>query len=234
MVYIRKPDRQEVRWNKFLNPFSQGIWFSTIASVILMSVMLHLTYDRGDCVEKETYSFRNTPFLVCGLLCQQGIAETPSSVSCRVVFITTCMIAVLLLSNYSATLISFLTLRTDILPFTDLQGLLKDGTYMFGTTTKSVFYYQFKDSNDTFIQRLYEKTMATDPDNFPELKLNGLQRVCSMKYGFLTNYETAMAFEDKLNCEMLPYLISSLEYLSRLFSTRTAPIKDSSTTNCWR
>ncbi|KAJ9590997.1 hypothetical protein L9F63_027793, partial [Diploptera punctata] len=109
-----------------------------------MSVMLHLTHDRGDCVEKRQFVQESHRSSYVELLCQQGIAETPSSVSCRVVFITTCMIAVLLLSNYSATLISFLTLRTDILPFTDLQGLLKDGTYMFGTTTKSVFYYQFK------------------------------------------------------------------------------------------
>ncbi|PSN29052.1 hypothetical protein C0J52_28188, partial [Blattella germanica] len=197
-VFIRKPDQQEVEWRTFLTPFSSGIWYTTVVYLIVTAVGLDVThhfskiYSQTEINQKDmsAFSFKNSLFYVYGLLCQQ----------------------VVLLANYSATLISFLTVRIEKLPFEDLEGLYADGTYKYGTQGKSAQYFYYKDSNNTFIRQLYEKTMASDPGNFPELKLDGLRRVCDMKYGFYTNYDTAMSFRKKLSCKIviLPHELTTV------------------------
>ena len=58
--------------------------------------------------------------------------DVPSSASLRTLFVTTYLTGMLLLGCYSAGFITNLTLRDPTLPFTDFEGLLKDGTYRLG------------------------------------------------------------------------------------------------------
>jgi hypothetical protein len=58
--------------------------------------------------------------------------EVPKSVSLRTVFVTIYLTGLLLLACYSAAFITNLTLREPALPFTDFEGLLKDGSYRLG------------------------------------------------------------------------------------------------------
>lgn len=45
---------------------------------------------------------------------------------------------------YSAVLISFLAVRTPVLPFSDLHGFLEDGTYKLSVVTGNAEYDYFK------------------------------------------------------------------------------------------
>jgi hypothetical protein len=72
---------------------------------------------------------------------------TPKSSSCRLVYLTAYLTAVILLSAYSASLISFLAKKSVAMPFRDLQGLLKDGTYKLGVIENSAEYRMFEVRN---------------------------------------------------------------------------------------
>ena len=61
----------------------------------------------------------------------------PQIDSCCVVYLTTYLTAVILLASYSATLISFLTVRTVELPFNNLEEFLIVGTHELGTLKDS-------------------------------------------------------------------------------------------------
>jgi hypothetical protein len=67
------------------------------------------------------------------------------------VFLTAYLTAVILLSAYSAALISFLTKKSVVMPFMDLQGLLKDGTYKLGIMSDSAEYEMFEVRNKAVI-----------------------------------------------------------------------------------
>ncbi|PSN31181.1 hypothetical protein C0J52_21512 [Blattella germanica] len=151
-VFIRKPDQQEVEWRTFLTPFSSGIWYTTVVYLIVTAVGLDVThhfskiYSQTEINQKDmsAFSFKNSLFYVYGLLCQQGTDMVPHSYSSRMAFSTALFVAVVLLANYSATLISFLTVRIEKLPFEDLEGLYADGTYKYGTQGKSAQYFYYK------------------------------------------------------------------------------------------
>jgi hypothetical protein len=56
---------------------------------------------------------------------------------------------VTVLNAYSTTLISYLAVRTTVLPFTDFRGLLDDGTYKLGIFPQSAqMYYLQVSSNE--------------------------------------------------------------------------------------
>jgi hypothetical protein len=55
--------------------------------------------------------------------------------------------AVVILAAYSAALISFLTLKTFVMPFTTMEGLLKDKTYRFGVIGDSADFSFFRVRN---------------------------------------------------------------------------------------
>jgi len=64
--------------------------------------------------------------------------------SCRVVYLTTYLSAVVLLTSYSATLISFLTVRIVEVPFNNLEEFLIVGTHKIGTLQDSTVLNLFK------------------------------------------------------------------------------------------
>lgn len=52
--------------------------------------------------------------------------------------------AVVIVAAYSAALISFLAVKTFVMPFKTMDGLLKDGTYRFGVVGDSADYSFFQ------------------------------------------------------------------------------------------
>lgn len=52
--------------------------------------------------------------------------------------------AVVIVAAYSAALISFLAVKTFVMPFTTMDGLLKDRTYRFGVVGDSADYSFFQ------------------------------------------------------------------------------------------
>jgi len=78
---------------------------------------------------------------VKSLLRIAGHDITPRSTSCRLVYITAYLTALVLLAAYSAALISSLTVYRSNLPFQDLDGILRDRTYKVGVVDKSEMFY---------------------------------------------------------------------------------------------
>jgi hypothetical protein len=57
---------------------------------------------------------------------------------------TSYLTAVVLVASYSAGIISYLTLRTSPLPFTDFRGILEDGSYQLGIVPNGAKLDYFK------------------------------------------------------------------------------------------
>lgn len=61
----------------------------------------------------------------------------------RTVHLAVHLTSVILLAAYSGALISFLAVQIFTMPFTTMEGLLKDGTYRFGVVPNSAEYNLF-------------------------------------------------------------------------------------------
>lgn len=69
----------------------------------------------------------------------------------RLVHLNVHLTGVVVLAAYSAALISFLAIKTFVMPFTTMEGLLKDGTYRFAVVGDSADYsfFQVRDRTST-------------------------------------------------------------------------------------
>lgn len=73
----------------------------------------------------------------------------------RMVHLSVHLTAVVVIAAYSAALISYLAIKTFVMPFTTMEGLLEDGTYRFAVTANSADYSFFQVMRDCYIQRLF-------------------------------------------------------------------------------
>ncbi|XP_068085174.1 probable glutamate receptor [Anabrus simplex] len=216
-VYIRHLDWQELPWDLFLKPFSTRLWLTVVLTMLVSAVFLTLVQSLGhrygykECLTENKYSLYESLFLVISAICQQGMEETPQALSCRVAFIVIYFMALILLASYSAILISFLTIQRLSLPFTDLQGLIEDGSYQMGVLRNSTEHRFFMNTSDEMMQQLYEKFMLPDPKNFPETDEIAFERVCSMKFAFMIPFEYLSMIQSNISCSVVALPVKYFE-----------------------
>ena len=83
-----------------------------------------------------------------------GHGETPRTLSCRLIYWVSYVIAVVIFAAYSGALISSLALQHIDPPFTTLSGLLRHGGYRVGTLANSAHFNNFDVSGWLLTARL--------------------------------------------------------------------------------
>ncbi|KAJ9579001.1 hypothetical protein L9F63_024889 [Diploptera punctata] len=208
-LITKRSDVFELNWNSFLLPFSSGIWLAVISIMLVLGITLWVTYKItykwvGKSEAANPYAFHDVLFYIFGSFCQQGHDKTPDSMSGRVVYLVSYLTAVVLLAGYSAALISYLTLRKPVIPFTTFEGLLKDNSYKFGVTPFSSAYSYFEVTKDPLLKKLYRKFLRY-PIELPPTTKDGLHRVCKdYKFTYLSSLDDVDETRKKLSCHLVP------------------------------
>ena len=210
-AYIRRPDTTAVKWNTYLAPFAFNVWNAIGLTVVVVA----LTITGIDALSRKVNWFpidlrsnsRSTLseilFFVFGAFCGQGMEPSPLDPT-RLVHLNVHLTGVVVLAAYSAALISFLAIKTFVMPFTTMEGLLKDGTYRFAVVGDSADYSFFQNTSDTVLTVMFEELLARELD-LPVNYLDGLNRVCQeKKYAFMTLDNMATVLQGKVECAVEP------------------------------
>lgn len=70
--------------------------------------------------------------------------DVPKIMPLRLTYFSVFITALIISSVYSATLISYLTVPSTVLPFTTLEGFVKDGSYKLVVLKESAAYSMFQ------------------------------------------------------------------------------------------
>ena len=123
-----------------MRPFTLELWISVLFCMATLTIMLSaMCYMRKHFTGEDdvplglldSFEYVYTSF------CQQGCTTNPSAASSRIVCIVIKLTATVLVGGYSAYLIANLAVHKTILPFTDMESLLEDGTYKVGILANS-------------------------------------------------------------------------------------------------
>jgi hypothetical protein len=75
-AFIKEPGTDESLWNYMLAPFSYGMWWTVLASILVLIFSLSVTWYFGDKFgnqpEVQNYSFCNSWIIVLASFSQQG------------------------------------------------------------------------------------------------------------------------------------------------------------------
>ncbi|XP_069681206.1 glutamate receptor ionotropic, delta-1-like [Periplaneta americana] len=119
------------------------------------------------------------------------------------VFVTAYLTAVVLTASYSASFISYLTVRNVNLPFTDFNGFLRDGSYTLTVMRKSAELEFFKNASARVLREIYEKFLLPYEDRLPSGTLEGLQKVCNSRHAHVTSINHLMFYMNQVNCSLI-------------------------------
>ncbi|XP_024878189.1 glutamate receptor ionotropic, delta-2-like, partial [Temnothorax curvispinosus] len=116
-LYFKRPNTALVEWSLYLRAFSYKTWIALLMTITTASILLTIMKTKG-------YFSMNLMFEnyinVWGIYCQQGLS--------------------VILAIYSASFISYLVLCTPKLPFSTLEGYVKDGSYKLIVVQNSAQY----------------------------------------------------------------------------------------------
>ncbi|CAD1478680.1 unnamed protein product [Heterotrigona itama] len=136
-IYFKKPDGSFIHWSAYFKIFTRGIWAVIICLIVTTPIFLTLMKTKGRVVLEilaDNYIY------VWGIYCQQALSEFPNESSMRLAFLSIFLSSLIVLSAYSASLISFLTVSTVTLPFTTMEEFADHGSYKLITYKNSADY----------------------------------------------------------------------------------------------
>ena len=152
-LYVKKPsNKKAIIWTGYFEPFNFEIWVVFLLLIITTPLLLTLMKNKlsktspslpiltsecyfnvwriycqqglqGICKQKKFFFVFNSLILICNIL------EFPAKSSIRLAYFSIFLCSFIVMSVYSASLISYLTIPTSNLPFSTLESFVQDGSY---------------------------------------------------------------------------------------------------------
>ena len=109
-MFVKFPEREN-SWTTFIHPFHHHLWLALMLLLILLALTISLTYHLGH--EKQinpgSFTISYNFLMILGAQMGQGSSLEPKSLATRMAFIPIFFLAIIIITRYSAKMISFLT-----------------------------------------------------------------------------------------------------------------------------
>ena len=138
VILYHKPEPMAMSMDILMKPFSLNVWFVFLATLMASMIIFHVSQavqqDNLSCGDYGTYILRST--------LNQGAVWSPSRTSSRVIYGFYSVGWIILAATYTGYLVSFLSVKRDVIPFTTMAELAANNEYKLGTLNGS---YQYAD-----------------------------------------------------------------------------------------
>ncbi|XP_011880267.1 PREDICTED: probable glutamate receptor [Vollenhovia emeryi] len=198
-LYFKEPNNPDVEWSLYLRAFSPGIWITLAVIIIIASILLTIMKTKGYF---SMSSMSENYINVWGIYCQQGLSEFPRESPMRLAFLSIYTSSIIILAVYSASLISFLALGTPKLPFSTLEGYVKDGSYKLIVMKNSAEYDIPSRVKDPVFLKMYE--LLEEKTHLPISLSEGFKQICERnKLAFYTTEVFKGAINTYIQCRVV-------------------------------
>ena len=200
-MFIKYPGR-EPSWTTFIEPFHFSLWISLFGAIFILQFALLITYYVG--VEKslnpESFTMRNALFTVWGSVILQGSIFDPKSFASKIIFWMNFMFGVILVTSYSAQLISYLAVQKFPLPFKNMEEIFAT-EFTIGTRKGTAEHDSFKLApKGSQHRRVYDEIMGKDDSLLTSSIEEGIEKALKENYAFVYIAESIREFNNK--CEL--------------------------------
>ncbi|XP_054091991.1 glutamate receptor ionotropic, kainate 2 isoform X3 [Zeugodacus cucurbitae] len=208
-----EPQKETQAYFKFMDPFSNGVWWLLGLSFLLVSfsffILGRLSPSEWDnphpCIEEPTelvnqFTIGNSLWFTTGALLQQGSEMEPKAISTRTVASIWWFFTLLMVSSYTANLAAFLTIEKPTILINSIDDLVehKHGV-VYGAKKMGSTREFFEKSEDSRYKKM-NKFMNEHPEYLTETNMDGVKRV-SMTYAFLME-STSIEYHTMRMCNL--------------------------------
>ena len=148
-----------------LKPLGSGVWWTLLASVFVLSVVLRLTlrlsHPRGE--ERWTVAeltWRSCLLSVFSSVIGQGWATTPDSMAARITTMSSWFLGLMIYTSYTANLISHLAVVTVDRPISSLKEFSEQSDWKFAIVPGHGHLNDWKEGDDVYKRELFWRTVS--------------------------------------------------------------------------
>ncbi|XP_052103578.1 glutamate receptor ionotropic, kainate glr-3-like [Mytilus californianus] len=157
-ILLKKPDPNSKKWRTLIDPFSEYVILCIFISLPVTSLFLFFFekctpyYRRMEDRDKVRglHHFLDSLWYMYGALLTQGGEHMAGSSSGRTLLSSWWIFCIIMMATYTGNLVAFLTVTKEKLPFSDIAGLVEQGSYKWGTHEGTIFETIFKEDWKTF------------------------------------------------------------------------------------
>ncbi|KAL2749295.1 glutamate receptor 1-like isoform X1, partial [Vespula maculifrons] len=212
-LFFEKPDIFAIKWSSYFLTFNYSVWIAMFGILIASSILLTFLKIKSGTDRKIGHLLSDNFLEIWGIFCQQGIAESSDRFSLRIAYFSVFLLITILSAAYSATLISFLTTVSHILPFNSLEGFVQDGTYQLAVFRGTAHYDKFANSEDPLAKKLMK--LMLEEDKLPLTPLEGFTSICkNRKLAIYSFDEMEKIVGSQISCNVVRIETEYVNYIA--------------------
>ncbi|XP_012260629.3 glutamate receptor 1-like isoform X2 [Athalia rosae] len=196
-LYVRQPDGG-IQWSAYWQTFTPGIWISVQLMILVTTIVLILIAGSKRCIFNTCAEYL---LLVFGIYCQQGLSHFPEDMPSRVTFFSLYLSALVVCAAYAASLISYLTVTRESLPFSTLEGFVNDGSYKLIVFKNSAEHDMLEHATETVMIKM--RSLLKYRSLLPTTLESGFRQVCEEKTAFFVPAALYDTISDYLPCKLI-------------------------------
>ena len=150
-----------------LRPLSAEVWWTLAASLLVLSVVLRVTQRLNSATAEDGLAVRDMGWGSCLFaslmtVAQQGWHRTPHSLAGRTATLFGWLMGILIYVNYTANLMSFLTVNTARKPISSVREFVQQPDWFLAMQPTTFKMNELASSGDAYDRQLYERAVSGD------------------------------------------------------------------------
>ena len=191
VIVYHKPEPISMSFEMLMKPFSLYVWLASAGIVITTMIMFHVTQNILQRQKNRKFKSNSAEYVLRSTL-NQGATWSPPYSSSRIIYCFYTLGWFILVSTYTAYLVSFLSVKKEVVPFTTMSELAANNEYKLGATGGSYIanmLYRGNISKTSSFYHLKSKVsqdLTVDPSIFSKNPNFHYNRLLGEKYAFVT------------------------------------------------
>ncbi|XP_013191596.2 glutamate receptor ionotropic, kainate 3 [Amyelois transitella] len=169
-ILYKQPSKQPPEMFSFMAVFSKEVWYYMLLIQLGLGVIMifvgrisHREWQNiNPCVEQpeeltNQFSFANSVWLIIGSVMQQGTEIAPIALAPRMITSIWWFFTMIMVASYVGTLVAFLTVEKNVMPFETVQELYDRQNIPYGAKKKGSTRQFFEKATNPTYQKMFQK-----------------------------------------------------------------------------
>ncbi|XP_052065508.1 glutamate receptor ionotropic, kainate glr-3-like [Mytilus californianus] len=174
VILMKTPDQNDSHWTRLLDPLSPIVFLCIGLSLSITSFLIFIfeKYNPFYRCEREQrlnkrglHHFCDSFLYMYGALLSQGSGHVAASSTGRTFLSAWWLFCIVVAATYSGNFVAFLTYQKVVLPFKDIEGLIAQNTYKWGTTGGTVYETLFQTSEVPAVKGVWNGIVQFSKDD---------------------------------------------------------------------
>ncbi|CAK1585397.1 unnamed protein product [Parnassius mnemosyne] len=212
-ILYKTPSKQPPAMFSFMAVFSKEVWYYMVLVQLCLGLIMifvgrisHKEWQNlVPCIETpeeltNQFSFANSVWLIIGSVMQQGSEIAPIALAPRLITSVWWFFTMVIVASYVGTLVAFLTVEKDVLPFETVEELYKHKSISYGAkkigSTKDFFEHATNPTLMSMYKKMIENNWLVENNDI------GVAKTENDTYAFFME-STSLEYYKERHCDLL-------------------------------